>query len=489
MATVEAIPEGAEGSVLEATQQDFLQEAKSLIAQHYKRINENKPQVTSINVFKNKHQKPKTGRFIPFEIKKSEILDIVQEHRMVLRSINYPKDTSKCPPSEEDSEQISSSKPHVLNLKEKYQPEDPLQKEQVKLGKIITDIESVSKKMEKEKQLRLKKPRMLESFHSHVGLNLQNLTSSLGHLRGPAEKMLYDWRSFAWRRSSHPPHESTQSLAGSSGIFKDYYMKSYKKKELPTKPDQKPSKRAKAVPKSDKLDSKVKRIGPHIEIYQLFQERNKLIFTKRIVKLITITQAFIRGWLERKRLQRLKTKALYHGPNLKAVIMMYQFLIYRIRHRLGLWRTRQVINFGELEEWMDRKKFYETMFAKREDWQGLERSELMKYFNDCGHFPTQSQIDEYWDLFHRHSQGKYSEVIKKSNAIELLFTLYPPLGAKVNIGTRLRSTWLRPIVDGEEGYKYIVSGHPILKRANIQTAGRLVANSIRERKMRQFYKS
>jgi len=41
------------------------------------------------------------------------------------------------------------------------------------------------------------------------------------------------------------------------------------------------------------------------------------------------------------------------------------------------------------------------MFAKREDWQGLERSELLKYFNDCGHFPTQKQIDELWDLFHR----------------------------------------------------------------------------------------
>lgn len=53
------------------------------------------------------------------------------------------------------------------------------------------------------------------------------------------------------------------------------------------------------------------------------------------------------------------------------------------------------------------------------------------------------------------SQGRYSEVIKKSNAIELLFTLYPPQGAKVNISTRLQSTWLRPVVDGEEGYKYI----------------------------------
>eukprot|EP00073_Rattus_norvegicus_P054543 XP_017456963.1 PREDICTED: uncharacterized protein LOC108353203 [Rattus norvegicus] len=107
-------------------------------------------------------------------------------------------------------------------------------------------------------------------------------------------------------------------------------------------------------------------------------------------------------------------------------------------------------------------RFYETMFAKREDWQGLERSELLKYFNDCGHFPTQKQIDELWDLFHRYSEGKYSEVIRKSSAIELLFTLYPPQGARVNAGTRLRSTWLRPLVDGEEGYKYIAPFLPSL---------------------------
>lgn len=58
-------------------------------------------------------------------------------------------------------------------------------------------------------------------------------------------------------------------------------------------------------------------------------------------------------------------------------------------------------------------------------------------------------------FFFADSRGRYSEVIKKSNAIELLLTLYPPQGAKVNISTRLWSTWLRPMVDGEEGYKYI----------------------------------
>ncbi|XP_063134420.1 IQ domain-containing protein M-like isoform X8 [Rattus norvegicus] len=224
----------------------------------------------------------------------------------------------------------------------------------------MDDIESVSKRMEKEKEMNLRKYRMSEPFHSQIGLSLHNATSHLGLL-----------------------------------------------KELET----------------------------------LEEERDTTY---------------------QERAEASKQKALYHGPNLKAVIKMYRSLIHRVRHRLGLWRTRQIIYFGELEEWMDRKKFYETMFAKREDWQGLERSELLKYFNDCGHFPTQKQIDELWDLFHRYSEGKYSEVIRKSSAIELLFTLYPPQGARVNAGTRLRSTWLRPLVDGEEGYKYIAPFLPSL---------------------------
>lgn len=37
----------------------------------------------------------------------------------------------------------------------------------------------------------------------------------------------------------------------------------------------------------------------------------------------------------------------------------------------------------------------------------------------------------------------------------MLFTLYPPQGAHVHSNKRLKSTWLRPIVNGEEGYKYI----------------------------------
>nr|KAF6401272.1 IQ motif containing M [Rousettus aegyptiacus] len=347
--------------------------------------------------------------------------------------------------------------------------------------------------MEKEKQqYHRSKSRVLDSYAfsiTNIGFPLPSMASSMRFLK-ESDKAFYDWRKIVPLKSARLAHESSfHSFSGSS--FREYCTKTFMKKEKksPQTEPEPPPRLKPILGKVSNLDNKVKRIGPHIEIFQVFRERHRFIVTKRTIRMIALMQAHIRGWLERRRLQRIKIKASYHGPSLKAVINMYCRLIHRVKYRLGLRRTRQIINFTELEEWMDRKKFYETMFAKREDWQGLERSELLKYFSDCGHFPIQQQIDQVWDLVHREDHEKYSQLIKKSNAIEMLFTLYPPQGAHVQNNMRLRSTWLRPIVDGEEGYRYIVTGHPILKRANIRIVGKLVCRSIRERKMRQHYLS
>ncbi|GAB5570458.1 IQ domain-containing protein M isoform X4 [Prionailurus iriomotensis] len=365
----------------------------------------NKVQSTSINVFRNKHQKPKSVKFIPLEIKKKETLDGVQELWTAHKKICFPKHLFKREHFEETPQQTSFKEPCMFSVKEKFKDSmDLIAKEQVKL-----------------------------------------------------DKTFYDWRGIMSTKPSRlTPDSSWPSLCGPSSMFRDYRSKTLLKKEQqPIQPEPKPPRSKSILTKSGKLDNKVKRIGPHIEIFQVFRERNKFINTKKIVKMITIMQAYVRGWLERRRYQRIMIKALHHGPNLRAVINMYHRLIHRVKYRLGLWRTRQVINFVELEEWMDRKKFYETMFAKREDWQGLERSELLKFFNECGHFPIQQQIDEVWDLVHKEDRDRYSQLLKKYNAIEMLFTLYPPQGAHVCKNIQLRSTWLRPIVNGEEGYKYI----------------------------------
>nr|XP_008265577.1 IQ domain-containing protein M isoform X1 [Oryctolagus cuniculus]XP_051675321.1 IQ domain-containing protein M isoform X1 [Oryctolagus cuniculus]XP_051675322.1 IQ domain-containing protein M isoform X1 [Oryctolagus cuniculus]XP_051675323.1 IQ domain-containing protein M isoform X1 [Oryctolagus cuniculus]XP_051675324.1 IQ domain-containing protein M isoform X1 [Oryctolagus cuniculus]XP_051675325.1 IQ domain-containing protein M isoform X1 [Oryctolagus cuniculus]XP_051675326.1 IQ domain-cont len=491
MTTMETMPEKEKWSTLDVMKQDFFQEAKNLIAEH-ENIKENKVQGTSINVFKNKHQKPKSIKYIPLDVKKKEVLDVVHEHQKALRNI-CPKELPKSEHVEETSQRTCFKKPQLLSIKEKLESTAHSTEEQVKLGKIVTDIDSVSKKMEKEKQ-NLENSRFLASLYdlpAYFGLPLPPGTSSMGLLK-ERDKAFYDWRGIVSIRSVYlAPDSSRVNFPGPLETFQGYHMKQFmKRKQKLIKPEPKSELRLKSIPdKIDKVDSKVKRIGPHIEIFQVFREKNKFLMSKKMVKMITTMQAHVRGWLERRRFQRIMTKALFHGSNLRAVINMYRAMIHRVRYRLGLWRTRQVINLAELEEWMDRKKYYETMFAKREDWQGLDRNELLKYFNDCGHFPTQAQIDDTWDLVHRSNQEKYSRVIKKFNAIEMLFTLYPPKGVQISNNVRLRSTWLRPIVNGEEGYKYIVSGHPVLKRANIRVVGKLVAASIRERKTKLHYKS
>ncbi|XP_055132059.1 IQ domain-containing protein M isoform X2 [Symphalangus syndactylus] len=497
MTTEEVMPEKAKCPTLEIIKQDFYQEAKTLIAQHYEKINDNKVQGTSINVFRKKHRKPKSGKYIPLEIDKKETRDVVQEHRAALRRICFPKELSKSEHLQEPPQRISFKEPHIFSRRERCRPIDLITKGQVKLDKIMTIIEPVSKKMETAKQQHFEESRnrMLELFYPFpVHLYLQPGTSTLALLKEP-DKAFYDWRGFVPTRSFRLACDSGRvSFSQSSSIFQDSYSKTFKtfikKERQPIKPEPKSRPRIKGTPnETDKLDSKVKRIGPHIEIFQVFRERKKFVITPKLIRMVTIMQAHVRGWLERKRLQRVMTKALDHGPDMKAVINMYGRLIHRVRYRHGLWRTRQIVNLAELEEWMDRKKFYEIMFAKREDWPKIERSELPSFFSDCGHFPSQKQIDDTWDLVHQDGKEKYSELIKKSKAIEMLFTLYPPEGAHVPDSTLLKSTWLRPIVNGEEGYRYIVNGHPALKRANIQVVGKLVARSIRERKMRQHYKS
>ncbi|KAF6306421.1 IQ motif containing M [Rhinolophus ferrumequinum] len=469
--------------ILEITKQDFFQEAETLIAQHYKKINENKVQGTSINVFRNKHQKPKSGKFISLEIEQKETLDGIQEFQTAHKNICFPKDVSKSEHSEDPPQRTAFKEPHIFNVKEKFKGTiDLIAKEQVKLGKIVTNIESVSKKMEKEKQ----QSRTLDTYvfpFTNLGLTIPPTTPAT-RLPKENDKAFNDWRGILSLRTSRSTRGSSfPSFSGSS--FREYYAKNFMKKEQTSfKPEPKPQPRLKPIlSKGDKHDNKIKRIGPHIEIFQVFRKRNKLI-TKNAIKMVTVTQAQIRGWLERRRFQRIRDKALYHGPNLKAVINIYHGQIQRVKCRLGLWRTRQIINFPELEEWMDRKKFYETMFAKREDWQGLQRSDLLKFFNHCGHYPTQQQIDQVCDLILWEDRDKHSGLVKKSNAIEMLFTLYPPQGAHVQ-KEQPRSTWLRPIVNGEECYKYIVNGHPVLKRANIRIVGNLVCRSMQERKMKQ----
>lgn len=45
--------------------------------------------------------------------------------------------------------------------------------------------------------------------------------------------------------------------------------------------------------------------------------------------------------------------------------------------------------------------------------------------------------------------------LNKTQVVEIAFMLYPPVGLKLITAAAPRSTWVKPIVDGEDSYMYL----------------------------------
>ncbi|XP_067407692.1 IQ domain-containing protein M [Emydura macquarii macquarii] len=208
-----------------------------------------------------------------------------------------------------------------------------------------------------------------------------------------------------------------------------------------------------------KTQEKVKRIGPHLEIFEAFHNVRKDPSCRKVIRAAIYIQKYVRGWLERTRFNRVKAKAASHGPSLSAVVRDYRKMMTRIQRRAGVLNLSTPLKYSELEEWLDKKKFYETMFAKREFWKEMDKNDLPAFFRDCGQFVPQQQIDK---VLHLVCPGHTPEVtsIKKHQALEMIFTLYPPPGAKQKNIIPIKSTWVQPIVDGNDGYRYL--GNPLI---------------------------
>ncbi|XP_026524408.1 IQ domain-containing protein M [Notechis scutatus] len=232
------------------------------------------------------------------------------------------------------------------------------------------------------------------------------------------------------------------------------------------------------------INEKVKRIGPHLDIYEAFKKVRKVPTTEKIASAATYIQKLFKGWYERSKLNRIKLKAKSHGPNILAVIKDYRRMMFRIKRCCGILDTSTPLIFEQLEDWLDNKLLYETIFQKKVAWKEIDRNEIPTFFRDCGRFPTQKEINTATTLLLKDSVSKNIS-LTKTQVIEIAFMLYPPVGLILKTAAAPRSTWVKPIVDGEDSYMYLARGHPVLKSADIRIAGALVAASIRDRKKKE----
>ncbi|XP_025054299.1 IQ domain-containing protein M [Alligator sinensis] len=343
--------------------------------------------------------------------------------------------------------------------------------ERISISELLVRIDSISKTMEHQNSGKYSSISRAFSIPS-VSTKLYNIPWILTPSKG---KMCQDWRGVI----SQKPLDVQEKLKMPQihqMITTDFQANKLKRASSTAK---KPERRASSAKRIVfETQEKVKRIGPHLEIFEAFHGARRKTSFRKLVNAIVCIQRFVRGWLERTRYRRIKMKSESHGPSLSAVVKKYRKMLSRIKRRSGLLNLSTSLSFSELEEWMDKKTFYETMFAKREFWKEMDRSDLPGFLRDCGHFLSSHQIDEALRVVCPGSSRVKG--IKRHQAVEVAFMLCPPSGAGLKSAVTVKSTWVQPVVDGKEGYKFLESGHPALKAADLRVAAELVASSMRE---------
>ncbi|KAM6301254.1 LOW QUALITY PROTEIN: IQ domain-containing protein M [Aegotheles albertisi] len=226
---------------------------------------------------------------------------------------------------------------------------------------------------------------------------------------------------------------------------------------------------------------KVKKNVTHLEVFGASHDSRKHPSSREVLKAVICIQRYVRGWIEHRAFKRVKFKSTSHGPSLPAVVRNYRKMIARIKSRAGVLDLCIPLRYFELEEWMDKKKFYETMFSKREFDKKMDRNDLPEFLRDCGYPVPASGIQRVFQLVCPASTATVRS-IKKHQAIEMAFTLFPPLGAKVKNVVTVPLPWVHPLMDGTDGSKILAFSHRKSKKPDFQVSAELTASSMREGK-------
>ncbi|XP_077984816.1 uncharacterized protein LOC144439404 [Glandiceps talaboti] len=228
---------------------------------------------------------------------------------------------------------------------------------------------------------------------------------------------------------------------------------------------------------------RLNRIGPHVDIWELFHCEERKI-TKAMMKRATLTiQKFCRGWIFRRMFRQVKEKALQHAPSLKEFIDLYHRMLKRIMVRHKKRNPTITLDLYEMAEFMDRKRMYESKFDQLAyPGDDLEKHELGAYFRECGLFPAEREYLDYLRMVIKKNPDKPGMRFKRDDVIEATFTIYIPKATKIKMEDFRKSTWMNPLVDGMEAKKYMLSDE--VQEATLAKAAEVVCSSIKLRKER-----
>ncbi|KAH9490369.1 hypothetical protein Btru_033729 [Bulinus truncatus] len=228
--------------------------------------------------------------------------------------------------------------------------------------------------------------------------------------------------------------------------------------------------------------NKILSIGPHVEIYDIYHPKQVGPTMKEYNLAAIKIQKLVRGWMIRRKIGKLSRKATWYGSSFLKMAKEYKSMLKQVQSQHGVDKPKSPFSIREFSTYIDMRRRYESVYDKKAFSGELEVAELKSFFTECDLHPSQAEIDEALDVT-THGQAYKSENkgLKKRELLDLLFYIYVPPATGLQ-GTR-KSTWMNPIIDGEEGRKLL--GSEFIEPAPLEPCAKLVIQAKREQRQKE----
>ncbi|XP_052282684.1 uncharacterized protein LOC127879720 isoform X3 [Dreissena polymorpha] len=237
-----------------------------------------------------------------------------------------------------------------------------------------------------------------------------------------------------------------------------------------------------------KAKSKIEVIGPHVEIYDIYHPKEVGPSKRDMHKASICIQKYIRGFLVRRRFEKLHRKATFVGSTWERMVRDYKTMLVRVQRWHGVDKPTTPFVVDHMHEYMDSRRRFESQFDKKAFNSELELSELQAFFKECDLYPSAAEIEEGLDVITQGQALRKGGGLCKADTLSLVFYIYVPPGTGLS-GTR-QSTWMNPIINGQEARKLIDhalkqenrAGSEFVEGSPLKPCADMVMRSRRERR-------
>ncbi|XP_071847290.1 uncharacterized protein [Apostichopus japonicus] len=254
-------------------------------------------------------------------------------------------------------------------------------------------------------------------------------------------------------------------------------LKQDKKKE---RKDEK--KKRKKLAKKEK--AYLNRIGPSLDIWDVFREGRRGTTKAQRKAAAIMIQKHVRGWLARRKFEKIKQKSRVHATSYGGFTKYYSKLMHRVARWHGVKSPTIHINLKEVDEFMDKKRYFENVFARRAfPRRTIEYQDLGNYFKECDLYPTQREMYNAVLGVTRKTPDNPHMALTEEQVAETAFMIYVPDGSGLDKAKTRQSTWMNPLIDGKEANKFLGSSE--YHSATLSKSMQLVFTAHKERMERE----